>query len=427
MNLPRAALILFLSAILWLVLSQFFFSTRYIFFDSPVPFKGAIIYNPYDSLYAEKWVKSNFHAHSIAWKGITNGQGTAQDIHHAYDSLQYGIHCVSNYQTIDTTYSSEKNYISAYEHGYNLLKVHQLVLGIDKVYWPDYLLPQTLNNKQDVLNYLSSDTNAVVILNHPAVRNGYTTEDLLYLTNYDCMEVLNPAAISLQQWDAALSAGKPVYIVGNDDIHDILKKDRLGRMCTFVNVPVQNKKNVLKALKRGMSYGMILGARQDPYALPSLESLKVIGDTVVLQVNKEAKKITFTGQNGRLLAIFPQTETARYVLKKDDHYARATIEYENGTSMFLNPVFFTHSPVLSKDAASVNHLETTIFRLIGLFIAIIWIKWVGRFITGRKKSAGGNFLPPSFPGRLFRGILKRKKSRIALDLNKTMPHRHHNR
>lgn len=408
MNLPRIALISFLSLALWLVLSQFFFSTRYNFFDSPDNFKGTIIYNPYDSLDAAKWVKSNFHAHSTAWKGITNGHGTPKDIHHAYDSLQYGIHCVSNYQAIDTTFSSDDNYIPAYEHGYNVLKAHQLVLGSERVYWPDYILPQTLNNKQDILNYLSYDTNAVVILNHPAVRNGYTTEDLQYLTNYDCMEVLNPAAISLEQWDATLSAGKAVFIVGNDDIHNVLKKKSLGRICTFVNVPVPYKNYVLQALKRGMSYGMILGDGQDPYSLPSLESLKVVDHTIILKIGKEAKKITFTGQDGRLLATFRETETAQYIIKKNDHYARAAIEFENGTRMFLNPVFFTSSRLLSKKIVSANHVETLIFRLIGLLISIIWIKWAWKFIRGRKRSNGGIFSDPSFQGKLLPGILKEK-------------------
>ena len=68
------------------------------------------------------WVKCNFHAHARSWNGITNGHGTAIMINSAYKSLKYGVHCVSNYQNIDTTGCMGKSYISAYEHGYNINK-----------------------------------------------------------------------------------------------------------------------------------------------------------------------------------------------------------------------------------------------------------------------------------------------------------------
>jgi hypothetical protein len=416
MILSRAALILLLSAILFLFLSQFFFSTRFTFDDSPSPFSGNLIYNPYDSLNSEKWVKSNFHAHAKAWKGVTNGHGTAADIHRVYDSLGYGIHSVSNYHNIDTASFANSGYISAYEHGYNLMKTHQLVLGGNKVLWLDYILPQTRNNKQDIINALSPDTNSVVILNHPALRNGYTQEDLLYLTNYDCMEVLSPSAIASEQWDATLSAGKAVFIVGNDDEHNILKKERVGRICTFVNVEERKKENVLKALKTGKSYGMIIGPGQDPFSLPELQSLQVNNDTIVLQLGAEAKKISLFGQNGRLIASYAQTDYARYALKVADHYARAVIDFENGTRMFLNPVFFTNSVVLSQSTVDINHLETAGFRLLGIGIIVIWFNWAWSFVWGRKRIASrGKFSFPVIPKYFFPGNLpKRKKRDIAL-------------
>ena len=80
--------------------------------------------------------------------------------------------------------------------------------------WKDYLLPQTLNNKQDIINRLSADTNALVIVNHPIVRNGYSVQDFQYLTHFSCIDVLSPSCISTTMWDAALSAGKPVFTNG---------------------------------------------------------------------------------------------------------------------------------------------------------------------------------------------------------------------
>ncbi|MBC7915221.1 MAG: hypothetical protein H7Y07_13970 [Pyrinomonadaceae bacterium] len=382
MNSLRLLLIVFLSFILWQFLSQFFFCTQFSFKES-TPFKGDSVYNPYSLVNSKHWKKCNFHAHANAWKGITNGEGTASDVHHAYDSLHYNVHCVSNYHSIDTNIQSQANYIPAYEHGYNILKTHQLVLGSQKVCWLDYILPQTLSNKQDILNYLSADTNAVVILNHPAMREGYGEKDFLYLNNFHCMEVLNPAGTSFPQWDAALSAGKPIFIVGNDDIHNVIKKERLGRMCTFVNAEEENKDMVLHALKKGSSYGVIIGNTQHADSIPLLKGLTMSNDTIRIEMDSKAAVISFIGQNGRNLASFSNTEKAQYILQKEDHYARAVITYQNGTGIFLNPVFYVQTSNPSQGVVLANIPMTMFLRALGFSIAGTWIFWVYIFLFGK--------------------------------------------
>ena len=383
----RIVLILFLTAIMWLLLTQFFFCSRYNFISS-APFTGSFIYNPYDSLDAGKWIKGNFHAHSNAWKGITYGHGTNENVHQAYEDQKYAVHCVSNYQKLDVPSVKNKSFISAYEHGYNLTKTHQLVLGGNQVCWLDYFFPQTLHNKQDILNRLATDRNAVIVLSHPAVRKGYMPEDILYLSNYHCMEVLSPMGISSMQWDAALSVGKPVFLLGNDDMHNVFKKHHLGRMCTLVNVPVVDKEHVLRALKTGKSYGVIFGDSQNRHALPALQRLALQTDTINLEMSRPAKLITFTGQQGRLLASFSHTAKAKYKIKKEDHYARATVEYENGTRLFFNPVFYTSSHSLYHTPVPVrlNLAQTLFFRLVGFFVAAAYLKWAWMFIRAKKFS-----------------------------------------
>jgi hypothetical protein len=58
------------------------------------------------------------------------------------------------------------NYLPTYEHGYNIRKTHQLVLGSSEVPSLDYLFPQTSHNKQHVLSHLAGSDN-MLILNHP--------------------------------------------------------------------------------------------------------------------------------------------------------------------------------------------------------------------------------------------------------------------
>jgi hypothetical protein len=378
----RIGLMIVVTWILWLFVSQYFFCARF-YEHQNTPFEGIRIFNPYDSTECSgKWIKSNFHAHSRAWKGITNGHGSAADIHNAYQRLRYDVHCVSNYHYIDKTDETDAHHIPAYEHGYNLQKTHQLVLGSNAVQWLDYLLPQSFHNKQHVLQQLN-DTNTVVILNHPGLRNGYSLDDFTSLTNYDCMEVLNPSMVSTREWDAALSAGKKVFIVGNDDIHDVIAGDRLGKMCTFVHTNDTGKTGVLSALRTGKSYGMIIGKNQPLDAMPALRKLSVRADSIALEMTTEATEIVVTGQYGRELARFSCTKHAKYRLQAGDHYARATCYYDNGTTLLLNPVFFTPETGYIAPVALVNAEETVFFRAMGAVIMVLWLVLIWRFTSPR--------------------------------------------
>jgi len=401
MKVSRIFLVIFLSGIFWLVIAQFFFCTRFQFKLESIAFQGENIYNPYANINAANWEKCNFHAHGNAWNGLTNGSGSAADIHRVYDSLNYGVHCVSNYHQIDTVDAAQQNYVSAYEHGFNLMKTHQLVLGGRDVEWLEYLFPQTANNKQDILNYLSLDTNSLVILNHPALRNGYSDKELSRLTNFNCMEVLSPYGISEKQWDIVLSAGKPVFVVGNDDIHDIYDKEKVGRIATILNLKNTNQASVLSALKKGEGYGIVLGKNQDPFQLPELKRLLLKENKLDLHLTEKAKSIDFIGQNGKLLASFTDSKNVQYKLNTSDCYARTKITFENGTQIYLNPVFFTNTTNFAQVQNPVNYTETIIFKLIGTLLYAAWLLWAWSFINGGRSSKSGRYQMPTFPDSTF--------------------------
>ncbi|MCF0070214.1 hypothetical protein LZD49_07005 [Dyadobacter sp. CY261] len=382
----RIALLVLLSCIAGLLTHQFLFCPRYQF-NPPRPFAGSHINNPYDSMDVRKWVKCNFHAHAHSWGGITNGHGSADHVHRAYENLHYGVHCVSNYHNIDTSNAKEVNYLSAYEHGYNMLKTHQLVLGSKTVKWLDYLLPQTVHNKQHLLKTLR-ETGTVTILNHPALRNGYTSEDLAQIVDYDCVEVLNPSVTSTAEWDAALSAGRTAFIVGDDDIHDVISKRRLGTRCTFVNVNSSSSTEVLHALKTGKSYGVIVGARQHYDSIPYLRSLTVRGDSIHVVMSTPAQMASITGQGGKLLVDFRNTARLSYRIKPTDHYARATFQYDNGTTVFLNPVYYSAPGGHVVPPVTENFIETIFFRILGVCSMLLWL-WFGRWWMSPKPPTRG--------------------------------------
>ncbi|MFZ4544422.1 MAG: hypothetical protein ACOYOA_10260, partial [Saprospiraceae bacterium] len=257
MKLLKGILVLLLTLILWLLVRQYLLCPQ-LKFTAGTPFSGPNLYNPYENLDSNKWMRCNFHAHSKAWLGVTNGKGTPEDIWNAYEKLGYGVHCVSNYHEIIPNFKGQSNYVSAYEHGYNLLKTHQLVLGDTQVVSLDYFFPQTRSNKQDLLNRLSANRNNMVIVNHPTVRDGYIKEDFNFLSNYHCMEIASPYQTSYSYWDQALSAGKPIFAVANDDIHNIFDKRGIGRFFTCVNAPETSQDAILAAFKKGCHYTVVV-------------------------------------------------------------------------------------------------------------------------------------------------------------------------
>jgi len=370
LNKRRLVLVVFISLVLLIVINQYLFCPSFSFAD-PQPFSGSLLYNPYDSINPKDWKKCNFHAHTNAWHGMTHGSGTARDVYHVYDSMNYAVHCVSDYQSINKTYEGTAGYIPAYEHGYNTGKTHQLVVGSNKVKWIDYFFPQTLSNKQDVLNHLFGPDN-IVFVNHPQSFHGYNASDFKYLTNYNCMEVLSPYAISIACWDTALSNGKPVFVTGDDDEHNIFSKNSVARMCTCINATSTDQKTVLNALKKGKSYGVMLGNHeQQP---PVLNSLKLRGDTMQVEMNASANQISFIGQNGKLLSKNSNTSCATYIIKPEDRYVRTVVDYPSGTSIFLNPVFRYDKTKQIASSFHINFYETDFKRILGLLILVFWLR-----------------------------------------------------
>ena len=156
-------------------------------------FSGNQLYNPYEKL-PDSSYRANFHAHSIAWEGVTNGHNTEKDLFDGYSQKGYDIIGISNYHKI-STYARQRSdlYIPVYEHGYNIFKSHYLSLNSNQVSYFDYPLYQMTSHKQKIIENLKSN-NAIVCMAHPKFAGGRTFEDMEYLVNYE----FNRSAQSLQ-------------------------------------------------------------------------------------------------------------------------------------------------------------------------------------------------------------------------------------
>ena len=352
-------------------------------YDFPVPqkFSGDKIYNPYQGMDPARWEKANFHFHLHAWGGLTSGRGnTADEFRKTYKKLGYDVPCVSDYMRINTTNKDSIFYIPAYEHGLGVRKKHHLLLGAKKVLWFDYSFFQNLNHKQYILNLLRPQ-NEIVAIAHPDWENGFSLNDMKLLSNYDLLEVLDNNWRSVPQWDAALSSGHPVFIVADDDAHNIKDPYEIGRCCTFVNSPTLQAKDVLSALKRGNAFGadvyMSDGESFDVKALrakqiPVLQSVEVRNDTLRIRTSQAAIRFVFIGQDGKLLKRTWYSNDAWYRIRPEDTYVRTEIVFFNhyfgpGTIFYLNPVFrYSGQVPVNELKAEINYPRTWILRLLSI-------------------------------------------------------------
>lgn len=370
----------FIALFLLYMLGNHIIAPKYTF-PAAVPFQGNMFYNPYADLDSINWHRSNFHMHSHAWGGITNGKGT-EDKHvwEVYRNLGFTSIGISNYQNINELNKDSSFYIPVYEHGYGIYKNHQLCLGAKKVVWFDMPYKQTLSQKQFMIDKLKKHTELISI-NHPGFFGGYSPEDFSQLTGYDFIEALNGYRNSIPHWDSALSAGRPAFLMANDDMHNLKDPLEPARRFIAINAPSNSQKDIFKALKAGNSYGVYIINPDDETLdkkktrlqnLAVLKSVTISNDTLFVTLDKEAKEFRFWGNHGLLVGKMAHTQQGFYVLKPEDTYVRTHIIFESpndpeGIQYFLNPVLRSvdgNKPTMP--LANIDTRATIVFRIIAV-------------------------------------------------------------
>jgi hypothetical protein len=387
------SLVLFL-AIAWLLVDQYLLCPHYSFTD-PRPFHGEKIVNPYADANFNDVSTANFHAHTKSWGGLTNGKGNSSDVWQRYDSLGHTFHALSQYHKIDSFNKEKQNYVPVYEHGYNLKKTHQLVIGAKRVVWKDYIFPQTLHNKQFILHEMAKDTNNIVVLNHPAVRSGYGVNDLKLLHYYDHIELLNPSAQSFAHWDTALTAGKKIFVVGNDDNHNIFNDNAIGRFTTLIFGAASDSKKMIDRMKKGQSVAVWLpqihnetleSKRSKLLNLRSLISgISLIDSMLAINLSKSVAEIRVIGHHGKLKLKQRNISFLTFPFSQNDAYLRVELYLEDGTKLYLNPIFrdmangnqgrnLIATNFISRDRTNPLMESFALASMIGLFVSVRNVK-----------------------------------------------------
>jgi len=340
-------------------------------FPTPEPFSGATFYNPYaESPAGSHWRTANFHAHGRAWGGLTEGrQSDSAVVDHYYNKLDYDIAGVSDYLQVDAR-RADSSFVPTYEHGINALKTHILGINARHVVIFDFPLPQSRSEKQYVIDRVKANA-SLVALAHPALRGGYSRDDLAYLTHYQLFEVLNHFVVSDSLWDAALSTGHAVWALGSDDTHNITDAGQTGVMWTEVLTPSTRAGDVVAALKAGRTYA-VAGHRARSDAHP--EQIAIQGDTLTVTCDSQVSRIDFIGQRGRLLSRAFGARTASYAIQPGDPYVRTVIATPH-TIMFLNPIVRYDGRSLARPNAVLDEPKTWGLRasVLATAVMLIWL------------------------------------------------------
>jgi len=367
-------------------------------YDAPetTPHSGKTLFNPYssvnDSLVERRWLKANFHAHSVAWGGLSHGNASVSALSNSYKQLGYDVAAVSNYHRMDTLPDFAEHFISAYEHGYNVRKAHQICVGAKEVVWLDYVFGHWMSQKQHNVKRLKEVT-PVVILAHPIWQGAYSPESMRLLTDYDCMEVFNHFRESLELFDSAWSAGRTPWAVGDDDSHDVKATGENGACWTMIYAATPQKDSILQALQQGRCYAVKLnsllhkrwqglgeGRLRDSCLNAvndcSLQSLRVDGDSLTLTMTGSVVLMRFIGQSGAIRKTVVGDTIAGYRFRPDDTYIRVEILSPN-TTVVLNPVVRTANGSLLRSSATINTFKTTLWLLLWvvLYSSVAFVAW----------------------------------------------------
>ncbi|HSG68383.1 MAG TPA: hypothetical protein VK994_06740 [Bacteroidales bacterium] len=375
------AVMYFLIALIFVYTIEYL-TAPYYTFPAPKPFSGDKLFNPYQGIDSNYWRKGNFQIQSEAWFGITDGRkNTNEGIDSIYSLLDYDIIAISDYQKINRYGEERDEYIPVYEHGYGIFKNHHVMIGAHKVVWRDYPIFQNIHHKQHMLNVLRS-TSELVFIAHPKYAGGWVPGDMTWITNYDGIEVLNGFRVSLEHWDAALSAGKNMRILADDDAHDITNINEVGNYATLIYSPVLQGDSIVSAMKAGRAFGAFIfrnwGEPMDEKIekalnLPKLSKVELNGDTLTVAVNQEAAKFRFVGQDGQPLDSLMRTAEASYIVRSEDTYVRTEIHFPNRTAYYLNPVIrYDGGDPWAHEHARIDHTRTWLLRIIG-FATLIFI------------------------------------------------------
>lgn len=326
-----------LSIFVLLILSFYCQTTIYSFPDTQ-RFSGEAFYNPYQHVPA-RTLTANFHAHTSAYGGATNGDNSLVEMKDFYAARGIDVAGISNY--FQATPGEE---LRVYEHGINISKTHKLAINPSGELYFDYALYQNTSQKQDIISRLRKKE-AIVVLAHPNMRNGHTPEDMTRLVEYHFTEIRSYYAHAEKYWDAALQSGKLSWLMVNDDSHGI-RKQLPGR---FYNVVfTASKDSLLPAMLAGRHYG--IAQKKDTTDL-ELRYLTLQNDTLHFDLGQNAAVTRLIADGVAFDSL--TGGTGRFLFPANASYVRLVAE-SGHCHLYTNPVIRTQQAGRFEAVSALN-------------------------------------------------------------------------
>jgi len=196
-----------------------------------------------------------------------------------------------------------------------------------------------------------------VSLNHPSSRAAYDSAAVRLLTNYNLIEVVNGPFTFEDVWDAALSAGRPVWALANDDTHDLNDYRRTGVGWNMIDARSPATSEIVSAVGAGRFYSVLRTGALESANVTTLSAVAVHGSTMRVALDGAPSTIAFVGQDGTVRKTVKDTLAASYAFGTDDTYIRAVVTSPQ-TVLYLNPVVRWNGSQLPAPAATVNAVLT---------------------------------------------------------------------
>jgi hypothetical protein len=301
---------------------------------------------------APGWYKGNTHTHTIN----SDGDSTPDDVVRWYREHRYNFLVLTDHEFVtpvdglNATFGAEEKFLvipgqevtgsfegkPAHVNGINLTKLVMPVKGTS------------------VFDVLQRDIDGVRAaggvpqINHPNFGWGVTVDDVTRLDRGRLIEIWNghPLVNNLggggspsaeEMWDAALTAGRVLYGVADDDSHYF---KRIGDPAA----PTPGHGWVVVRAAR-LEAALIAGAldRGDFYASTGVElaEYRVTESQVRLTIRVAGQsryRVAFIGAGGKVLAETVET-SAVYSFRGDEKYVRARVLESNGAMAWTQPVF----------------------------------------------------------------------------------------
>ena len=301
---------------------------------------------------ARRWYKGNTHTHTLN----SDGDSAPDDVVRWYREHGYQFVVLTDHEFVtpvdglNATFGAADKFLvipgQEVTGNFQGKPVHVNGLNLKRV-----VMPVKGTSVLDVLQRDIDgvrDAGAVPQINHPNFGWGLTIDDISRVERARLIEIWNghPLVNNLggggspsaeEMWDAALTAGRVLYGIADDDSHYFKRigdpaAPTPGHGWVVVRTARLEAGAIVDALDRGEFYAST-GVELTDYQVTEKHI------SVTIRVTGQSRyRVAFIGAGGRVLAETFENP-AIYVFRGDERYVRARVLESNGAMAWTQPVF----------------------------------------------------------------------------------------